>query len=199
MTDKEYHHGNLRDELIRNGLILLNKTGPEEFSLRKVAAMCGVSHNAPYRHFPAKEDLIREIVMTAVDDFRTALTSAIDAHPDDPEEQLFAIGMTYIDFFTAHPEYLSLFFSSGAGEKVTVRAGGISYEKAFLFGILAKSYAGFRKAHPGVTEDETAALIRIWSSIHGFTMLTAGGKIEFSGGLDRYAKEFLSGLIRGLR
>lgn len=199
MTDKEYHHGNLREELIRQGLVLLNKAGVEEFSLRKVALMCGVSHNAPYRHFPAKEDLIREIVMTAVDEFREALSGAVDAHSDDPEEQLFAIGMAYIDFFTTRPEYLSLLFSSGAGEKIIVNNDGVSYEKAFLFGFLAGSYAGFRKAHPEVSEDETGALIRLWSSIHGFTVLTVSGKIGFSEGRDRYAEDFIRSLVRGLR
>lgn len=51
-----------KQELINNGLLLLNKEGIENFSLRKVARMCGVSHTAPYKHFEDKDALINEIV-----------------------------------------------------------------------------------------------------------------------------------------
>ncbi|MBP7901301.1 MAG: TetR/AcrR family transcriptional regulator [Spirochaetes bacterium] len=198
MTEKDYHHGNLREELIRKGLVLLNKSGVEDFSLRKVASMCSVSHNAPYRHFQAKEDLIHEIVMTAVDKFREALSAALEAHPDDPEKQLFGIGIAYINFFTMNPEYLSLFFNSGAGEKIILSNGIISHDKAYLFGILADTYANFRKIYPGKKYNKNIEIINIWSTIHGFTVLTVCGKIEFADSREQYAEEFMRNLVCGL-
>ena len=61
MDEKTYHNKNLREELIKKGLKLYNEVGYEGFSLRKVASLCGVSHNAPYRHFKDKEELILDL------------------------------------------------------------------------------------------------------------------------------------------
>lgn len=48
MGNKPYHHGNLRDALIKAGLELISTEGEENLSLRKVALKCGVSNAAPY-------------------------------------------------------------------------------------------------------------------------------------------------------
>ena len=53
-----YHHKNLRNALIETGIQLVSTEGVNAFSLRKVAAACGVSHAAPYSHFQNKEELL---------------------------------------------------------------------------------------------------------------------------------------------
>ena len=50
-----YHHKDLRNALIETGIQLVSTEGVNAFSLRKVAAACGVSHAAPYSHFQNKE------------------------------------------------------------------------------------------------------------------------------------------------
>ena len=52
-----YHHKDLRNALIETGIQLVSTEGVNAFSLRKVAAACGVSHAAPYSHFQNKEEL----------------------------------------------------------------------------------------------------------------------------------------------
>lgn len=56
-TDK-YHHGNLKKELIEEGIKLMNEVGESGLSLRKIAIRCGVSNAAPYAHFKSKEELL---------------------------------------------------------------------------------------------------------------------------------------------
>ena len=51
MPAQTYHHGDLKTQLIREGLKLLDAEGYQGFTLRKVAKLCGVSQTAPYRHF----------------------------------------------------------------------------------------------------------------------------------------------------
>ena len=65
MSNENYHHENLKAELIKKGLKLLDEEGYENFSLRKVAKACSVSHTAPYRHFDSKDDLIMAIAIEA--------------------------------------------------------------------------------------------------------------------------------------
>lgn len=57
---QSYHHKDLRKALIETGIELVSKEGVSAFSLRKVAAACGVSHAAPYSHFQNKEELLKE-------------------------------------------------------------------------------------------------------------------------------------------
>ena len=55
---KSYHHGNLREELIKKGIEMINEVGEEKLSLRRIAKMCGVSNAAPYTYFKKKSDLL---------------------------------------------------------------------------------------------------------------------------------------------
>ena len=53
-----YHHGDLKNALIRAGIEILSKEGVQALSLRKVAKQAGVSHAAPYAHFADKQALL---------------------------------------------------------------------------------------------------------------------------------------------
>ena len=53
-----YHHGDLRGSILRAAGEILEKEGLEALSVREVARRAGVSHNAPYRHFPDQEALL---------------------------------------------------------------------------------------------------------------------------------------------
>ena len=67
--DKNYHHGNLRNDLIEAGIEIVSEKGEKELSLRKIAAKCNVSQAAPYAHFQSKEELINAIQEYITDEF----------------------------------------------------------------------------------------------------------------------------------
>ena len=78
MTKEDtYHHKNLKEELIEAGITLVAKEGLEGFSLRKVAAVCGVSHTAPYSHFENKDVLLEEMQNYITNGFSEELKKAI--------------------------------------------------------------------------------------------------------------------------
>ena len=58
---KPQHHGNLRDALLQAAIHLISETGPAVFTLREVARRPRVSHNAPYRHFQNREELLAAV------------------------------------------------------------------------------------------------------------------------------------------
>ena len=43
----QYHHGDLKNALIKSGVRIISKDGAHALSLRKVARQAGVSHAAP--------------------------------------------------------------------------------------------------------------------------------------------------------
>ena len=50
-----YHHGDLRAAVLAAAWKMIEKEGVDGLSVREAARRAGVSHNAPYRHFPDRE------------------------------------------------------------------------------------------------------------------------------------------------
>ena len=59
--ERPYHHGDLRRAIVTSALELLRETRSLEFSLRELARRAGVSHNAPYKHFADKRELLAAV------------------------------------------------------------------------------------------------------------------------------------------
>src|SRR5271163_3285812 len=70
---KPYHHGNLRESLVAAAIQLIAEVGPAGFNLREVARRAGVSHNAPYRHFRDKGELLAEVAAEGFRELNAAL------------------------------------------------------------------------------------------------------------------------------
>ena len=82
----QYHHGNLRQQLIICAYDWISDNGVESFSLRKIAAIAQVSQTAPYRHFDSKEHLLAEVATMGFDNFSAAMSN--NKTTDDPAEDL---------------------------------------------------------------------------------------------------------------
>ena len=61
VQERPYHHGDLRRAIVRAALEILSETQSLEFSLRELARRAGVSHNAPYKHFADKRELLAAV------------------------------------------------------------------------------------------------------------------------------------------
>lgn len=110
MENKTYHHGDLKRALIETGIKLINDKGESGFSLRKVAALCGVSNAAPYAHFKNKEELLSAMKEHVTEEFINVLQEAIRAYPCD-RDLITQMGKAYVMFFIQNPHYFSFLFS----------------------------------------------------------------------------------------
>jgi AcrR family transcriptional regulator len=95
-----YHHGNLRPALLQAAAKVLEKEGIAGLSLRDAARRAGVSHSAPYRHFPDREALLAAI---AAEGFEM-LGEAMRGHSGKE------MGEAYVRFALAHPQRFRLMF-----------------------------------------------------------------------------------------
>src|SRR5262245_4715846 len=100
---KAYHHGDLRAALLQAGGNLLEKEGLDALSLREVARRAGVSHNAPYRHFPDRDRLLAAL---AEEGFAELGRTLAEAGKRGPRER----GEAYVGFALAHPQRFRLMF-----------------------------------------------------------------------------------------
>src|SRR5665213_3920305 len=99
---KAYHHGDLRKALRDAALAILEEDGLAELSLRAVARRAGVSHAAPYRHFPNHEALLVELSIEGFDELREAIGEAAKA-PGPESDKIATIGAAYMRFVAQRP------------------------------------------------------------------------------------------------
>src|SRR5688500_9033811 len=95
-----YHHGDLRQAVLGTAGEMMEKEGLAALSMREVARRAGVSHNAPYRHFPDRDSLLRALAAEGFERLGDALQSR-------PRREM---GEAYVDFALAHPERFRLMF-----------------------------------------------------------------------------------------
>ena len=110
MKSDTYHHGNLKEELIENGLKYIDKYGTETFSMRKLADSIGVSPAAPYAHFKNREAFLSEVRTYIADRFYTLLKETID-NCLESSRILLELGKSYVLFFCENPLYYRFLFS----------------------------------------------------------------------------------------
>lgn len=185
MKDETYHHGNLREELIENGLKILDAEGYDGLSLRKVAKACGVSHTAPYRHFKDKEELITAIAATVLHQFNESLRAAIAKHPDNVRSQVNEMGCAYVQFFVENPAYLRLLFLSDVSRRIDgkLSSGDVVFEKPKnTFYDAINRYAIENHAiDPTDMQERKALALGAWGLVHGITVLLVQGEFPREG------------------
>ena len=79
--DKEsprgYHHGNLKEALLRAALELIAQKGPAGFTFAEAARWAGVSPAAPYRHFRDRDELLASVALRGFHQFEQALATRL--------------------------------------------------------------------------------------------------------------------------
>lgn len=162
MSEKSYHHGDLRTAMIEKGIELINKDGMTALSLRKVAAGCGVSHAAPYSHFASKEELIAAIQNHITEQFMDVLEEAVTKNSESPEG-LFHMGCAYVLFFVRNPQYFSFLFSrANIYIDITENLGGYA-----PFGLYKKLMFGLFDKMEYPSELRPNTIISHWAFVHG--------------------------------
>ena len=108
--NNSYHHGDLKNALIRAGIEILSKEGVQALSLRKVAKRAGVSHAAPYAHFADKQALIAAIAAEGYKKLYEKLSAAQDSQ-EDPLARLIAVARAYVQSALDEPDHFTITFS----------------------------------------------------------------------------------------
>lgn len=176
MARKNYHHGDLKNALIKAGVEILSKEGIEGLSLRKVAQRAGVSHSAPYSHFPDKQSLIAAISTEGFNQLYAELDSAVLAHPNNPKKQLEQGALAYVQFALNNTDTFKIMFS-GVLEKekeypAFVEISHKTFERVVDI-IRACQDAGVLHN----TSSEMMA-VAVWGQVHGIVSLALEGQIS---------------------
>jgi AcrR family transcriptional regulator len=109
-SDQSYHHGDLRNALILKALEVLDEKGVTGLSLREIARDIGVGHNAPYRHFKNKTELLEALASVGFRKLKARNVRLELEFANDAETQLFESGMHLLVIATEQPRLFNLMF-----------------------------------------------------------------------------------------
>jgi AcrR family transcriptional regulator len=168
-----YHHGNLKEALIRAALELIAKKGAAGFTFAEAARWAGVSPAAPYRHFRDRDELLSDVARRGFDLFAAALTQAWNDGLPDPATAFERVGRAYLEFARAEPAYYSAMFESGnpLDTNPELRDAG---ERAFA--VLRNATEKLIATMPAKSRPPVLMMaLHIWALSHGVASLFGRG------------------------
>ena len=169
-----YHHGDLRRTLLTTALALVEEQDTSVLTLREVARRAGVTHSAPYHHFPTKAALLAAL---AEEGFRTLYTEQLKAAAKagpDPVRRLEELGIAYVKFAAAHPGYFRVMFRSDTGGW----AGFPAVLEAAQLGFMLVTSTASEARKSGLQGDFAEFTLASWAVVHGLATLWVDGPLR---------------------
>jgi AcrR family transcriptional regulator len=164
-------HGDLRMELLKEGLTLLDAQGVEGVSIRAVARNAGVAHSAPANHFPSRQAMLTAIAAMIFADLADLTIEAISDLADKPEQAIQAFAETCFQFaFDTPNRYQLLWQRQLIDQDNPALAKEMDRVYSALLSLLRQDQVKRR------VDIETDA-IAIWSMIHGYISMRLDGNL----------------------
>ncbi len=101
-------HSNVREQLILAGIQEINQYGLQGFSVRRIAANCGVSCAAPYKHFEDRQSYFAAIIEYINGLWHERQKAILASAPDNTRKQLVVISLDYVKFLVENPHFRSI-------------------------------------------------------------------------------------------
>jgi AcrR family transcriptional regulator len=194
-SPRPYHHGNLREALLRAAEKALETGGPQSISLRELSRELGVSHTSPRRHFADKQALLDALALRGFERFDEVLARALGQRGQDFKGRLTKMARAYVGFALKHPALLSLMFEAKHRPDAPREILEAS-EKAFSRA--PATFAEGQAAGEVVPGDPTRLAIVVFSALLGLVSISTNGK--FKGvSLDYLTGEIIERMILGFR
>jgi AcrR family transcriptional regulator len=168
-----YHHGNLKEALMRAALDLIAEKGPAGFTFAEAARSAGVSPAAPYRHFRDRDELLANVALNGFGRFEAALARAWDNGRPDPFAAFDRLGKAYLAFARTEPAYYSAMFEAGIPLETNPDLREVG-ERAFA--VLRSAAEALIAAMPLKTRPPALMMaLHVWALAHGIATLFGRG------------------------
>ena len=169
ITFQKYHHGNLRDEILRAAYSFVKENGYAAMSLRGIADECNVSATAIYRHYETKEHLLADVVAKGFVEFNISVEGK-------EEDDIFQRCENYLAFAFDNYNIYDLLFSQSVVEFLKFPQILEVADRAF------ESLLESVKQHDKSLNDLSASnkAIHIWSFLHGMSSISKKMDVAFN-------------------
>ena len=173
---RPYHHANLRKTLLNAAVALIGEVGPRAFTLREVARRAGVSHNAPYRHFAGKDEVLVAVAEEGFDRL-TAMMQKTLARGKSSPERLQLCGCGYVKFALRWPQHFLVMFDLPPALREHCKSRGIGDN---AFHVLLDCITAAQESGDLPRGDQLPLAWTAWSLVHGIAKLAISGNLPLS-------------------
>ena len=165
----------LRERLVLAGIDEISANGVQNFSVRRVAAVCGVSCATPYKHFPSRADFFAAIIEYINTLWHQRQEKIIAVYPKDLRKQLVEISREYIRFLVENPHFRSVIMmkDESIDSKYTSLRGRLSKCTQDLLRVFCASVG-----MPPEVELRKTFLVR--SMIYGAALMFDNGEVPYT-------------------
>jgi AcrR family transcriptional regulator len=171
--ERGYHHGNLKEALVRAALELIAEKGPAGFTFADAARWAGVSPAAPYRHYRDRDALLADVARRGFEAFADALTRAWDEGRPDTLAAFDRLGRAYLQFAKSEASFYSAMFEAGVAVDSDPELRAAS-ERAFA--VLRSASEKLVPLAPAKQRPPALMVaLHIWSMTHGVASLFGRG------------------------
>lgn len=167
-----YHHGDLRRALVEAAWAIAVEEGPDAVSLRAVARRAGVSHAAPYHHYPDKAALLEAVAVEGLDRLEVVLRDAHENGPGDAMERFAGVGAAYVRFVRANANAFHLMTQR------ELRHGEVAEAANRCLEVLNRAVGEAQDEGFIMPGDPSDWAILAWSGVHGLSMLFIDGLLD---------------------
>jgi AcrR family transcriptional regulator len=177
MIKHDYHHGNLKEELITISMNFIAKEDVDKLTLKILSDATGTSRSAIYKHFKNKDALIETIIEKGFEQFDAETTLYLRDDSKALIDKFYLTGKLYVEFAIQNPNLYRLLF----GKKYAhIREELLSIKDADCsgFAALQKTVEDGKKQGILKKEDSYKQAIVIWATMHGFSSLIIDGFMD---------------------
>ena len=204
-----YHHGALREALVRAGLDLARDSGADAIVLREATRRVGVSARAAYRHFADRDALVLAVAQEALAEM-AAWMARSQRGARTAADLLQGVGEGYIAFALDEPGWFDVAVlampdmlsgatdgpGSAAGSPDGVAGGAADVDRSPC-GMLLAALAGLVREGALAPERLPEAAVTCWSGVHGFAVLASKGPLSRAprAVIDDFARRHVRALV----
>jgi len=172
-----YHHGDLREALLRAAEAELTEKGFEGFSLRSVAKRAGVSHAAPAHHFADTGALLTALATIAAERLTRSMVDRHARAEKTPRAQFIASGIGYVEFALANPALFKLMFGSERPKSDDAR---LMHHAGEAFTVLVEDIRAIVGSDPMESDQGKLDIAAAWCLVHGIANLLIANRLRFA-------------------
>lgn len=192
-TDRPYHHGDLREELLRIALRLGREQGPSAITIRQVTREAGVSPTSAYRHYRDQAALLSAVAAVAGRELQAAFDDTLVRNAaESARHKLMACCETYVDFATTNKNFFDCIVASqefglahvfDIPESTIANPGAVGNSEVPTYTAFADLIYDIVKEQGTTVEIShvDAAIVAVWSAVHGLAALLNNGYLDVYG------------------
>jgi AcrR family transcriptional regulator len=191
----------LHRAIVNAALEVLSESQSTEFSMRELARRAGVSHNAPYKHFAEKRELLAAVSAVGFELLAKRMTNA--AGLSNPRARLLAMARDYVRNGVENPALYRLMFGgylTGPDDgRPAIERAAAEQTKALLTDAIVDGALG--RPIPNAPKNErkiAGAILIFWSQMHGLTLLLNDRLVGPREQWDELTESVLQGMLDGL-